>query len=32
MEYTSLNSVLLLGGALLAAVIYLVGQEDWWKF
>jgi hypothetical protein len=32
MEYTSFASVLFVGSILVAAMVYLVGQDDWWKF
>ena len=32
MEYTSLNSILFVGAFLIVSAVYLVGQDDWWKF
>jgi len=32
MEYTSFASVLFVGAFLVVAMVYLVGQDDWWKF
>jgi len=32
MEYTSFASVLFVGAILVATMVYLVGQDDWWKF